>query len=268
MIARAGRHRYNPMTMRPAIGINLEYETEPNERSILRPAYYDAVFLAGGLPVLLPPIAGAGYVELALDVVDGLLLTGGDDLDPRLYGAEPHPSIKLIASRRQEFDLELARGAIERRLPVLAICCGMQTLNVILGGDLFQDIAAFVPGAQRHTPQHRGLRLEHEVRIEPGTALERIAGARSFPVVSTHHQAVRRLAPGLRAAAFAKDGVIEAFESEAPDKAGPSSGEVLVLGVQWHPERAADSAPHRALFDWLVRSAKARREARRRLELR
>jgi len=240
---------------RPVIGVNLDFEREPAPRSAVRAAYYDAVFEAGGCPILIPPIPSEEQIALVLDGVDGLVLTGGDDLDPACFGASPHPSVKLLHPRRQDFDLAIIRATLERGIPALAICCGMQVMNVVRGGTLVQDIPSLVATSIVHgvrgspgVPACAAVSppLEHGVAVNPGSRLREIVGADELVVNSAHHQACDRMGSGLRITARAPDGVIEAWED--PDRA-------FLIGVQWHPERMPDRAPQRALFSALIRSA-------------
>jgi putative glutamine amidotransferase len=237
--------------MRPLIGINLDFECEPFPRSVLRETYYDAVSRAGGCPVLLPPIADPEVVEAHLAHVDGIVLTGGDDIDPQHFGEERHPACKLLPRRRQDYDLALTRAAIERGVPTLAICCGMQCGNVVRGGSLIQDIPTALQGALVHSSGNAAKNAEHEVSIERGTRLHEILGADKVLANSAHHQSCGRIGKGLRVTAHAPDGVVEAWE----DPTHP-----FLIGVQWHPERIVDRPPHLNLFRALVDAARARRK--------
>ncbi len=236
---------------RPAIGINTDLDTAPREHSRTYAAYFDAVHAAGGLPVIIPPIVDESYVDEQLARIDGLVLVGGDDIHPAAYAQETHPSCKLLRPRRNEFDLLLARRALEQgpRLPILGICCGCQLLNVSLGGDLIQDIPDLVAGAIAHQvpPGSDALSVAHPVRVEPGSRLASIVGT-AVEANSSHHQSIGRLGSGLRTVAWAPDGVIEAVEGE-------EAADRFLLGVQWHPERLPTERPHRALFEALVSAA-------------
>jgi putative glutamine amidotransferase len=162
------------------------------------------------------------------------VLTGGEDVEPARYGAAPHPKLENTDPDRDAAELALIAAALRRRLPILAICRGIQILNVALGGTLYQDLASERPGPIAHA----GDATRHGVRIEAGSLLERTLGARTATVNSRHHQAIRDVAPRLRAAAWAEDGVIEA--AEPADPRAP-----WTLAVQWHPE----DLDERALFD-------------------
>ncbi|MFP4056341.1 MAG: gamma-glutamyl-gamma-aminobutyrate hydrolase family protein [Candidatus Brocadiia bacterium] len=231
---------------RPRIGLNCDVACDGRDRPPtlkLRADYADAVARAGGLPLLLPTPAGdlEAWAAACLDAVDGLVLTGGRDYDPRPYGQEPHPATRLVAPRREAFDPALAHLALRRGLPVLGICGGMQLLNIVLGGDLVQDLP---PRPVRHRAP--GEARCHEVAVEAGSRLAAIVGEGRLEVNSSHHQALGRVAEGLRVVARAPDGVVEAVEG---------TGAAFVLGVQWHPERLASRAEQLALFRALVEAA-------------
>jgi gamma-glutamyl-gamma-aminobutyrate hydrolase PuuD len=208
-------------------------------------SYVDSVERAGGRPLLVPPSEEG--VQETLDVLDGLLFSGGSDLDPALYGAAAHPETAGIRSERDRAELALLEGALERDMPVLAVCRGSQVLNVALGGDLVQHVPEVV-GSDRHK-QAPGAFAEHGVELRPESRLAGILGDRAA-VKSHHHQGYARLGRGLREAAWAEDGTIEALE--APDRR-------FTLGVLWHPEEDEDLA----LFEALVEEARAYRESRR-----
>jgi putative glutamine amidotransferase len=226
-----------------------------------RSAYAEAIAGVGGLPVLLPTpssdsrTTAAAAASRALDLADGLLLTGGGDVAPARYGQTPHPATKPPNDARDEFEIALASGAIARGLPMLGICRGAQVLCVATGGDLVQDIASQVPGALDHALAERRHEPVHEVRLAPDCDLAAIYGTDTLAVNSTHHQAPGRLAGGLIAVGHAPDGVIETV-------ALPSAA--WVVGVQWHPEDLWKSYPqHRRLFEAFVRAAAARRRQER-----
>jgi gamma-glutamyl-gamma-aminobutyrate hydrolase PuuD len=226
--------------MRPLIGISTYREPARwgtwDVPAVLLPASYaDAVAAAGGEPVLLPTGAVSAGVVAQLD---GLLLAGGADVEPARYGqpAGPHTTVR---TDRDAAELELLQAALARDLPLLAICRGMQLLNVGLGGDLVQHLPD-VPGTGAHDPGP-GLFTRREVRTEPGSALHRLVGP-TAAVDCHHHQGLDRIAPDLTASAWAEDGVVEAVESP---------GRRFCLAVQWHPEAGQD----RRLFSALVASA-------------
>ena len=227
--------------MRPLIGISTYREQARwgawDVPAVLLPATYpDAVFAAGGEPVLLPTGSGTAEVVARLD---GLVLAGGADVDPAHYGAPPDPHTGGLRPDRDATELAVLQAALARDLPLLAICRGMQLLNVTLGGTLVQHLPD-VEGTGPHQ-QAPGVYAQREVRTAPGSELARLLGP-SAPVDCHHHQALDRIADGLTPSAWAEDGVVEGVE--APDRR-------CCLAVQWHPEASAD----RRLFDALVRAA-------------
>lgn len=206
--------------------------------------YVRGVVAAGGSPVLVPPGAA---LDPTLDVVDGIVFTGGSDLDPALYGAEPHPETGGVIRERDDFELALMREALERDVPILAICRGSQVLNVALGGDLEQHVPDRV-----HADTHKqvnGVFADHGVEVLGGTRLAELLGER-HDVKSHHHQGFGTLGAGLCAAARAADGTVEALEATARR---------FTLGVLWHPEAGEDLT----LFEALVAEAAACRTSRR-----
>lgn len=234
---------------RPVIGITT-YAQEASWGVWRLPAalipldYVDAVERAGGRPVLIPP-SDVGTDEV-LDTLDGIVFSGGADVDPRLYGADPHPETDIPQARRDAGELALLTAALERDMPVLAVCRGFQLLNVVRGGDLVQHLPEKV-GHDEHK-QVPGEFAVHPVEVEEGTRLAGIVGAQA-EVTSHHHQALDRVGEGLVEAAWAADGTLEAVED-------PSRR--FVVGVQWHPEAGDDAA----LFEALVEEARSYRAVR------
>ena len=227
---------------RPVVGITT-YVTPAKwsywelDAALVPADYVRAVERAGGRPVLIPPSEDG--VDETLDAVDGLIFSGGADLDPTLYGQDPHPETFGIHEERDRSELALLEGALARDMPVLAICRGSQVLNVARGGDLVQHLPDVVGDAKhKHTP---GTFADHDVALEPGTKLASVLGERA-PVKSHHHQGFGRVGEGLRVAAHAEDGTIEAVED-------PSHR--FALGVLWHPEAGEDLK----LFEGLVAAA-------------
>lgn len=233
----------------PTIGITIGYDPRRAELHALRQDYVRAVEKAGGLPVALAPVSEALVAPL-LDALDGLILSGGSDLDPALFGAQPHPKLGRVVRERDDFELALTRQALARDLPILAICRGHQVLNVAMGGTLIQDIASEWKGSAGHDYDSRRQRrlLAHEVRILPGTRLREILGKDAVAVNSLHHQAVKELGTGLVVSGLAsEDRIIEAVE-KPPAR--------FVLGVQWHPESFWNqSDSFQTLFEALVRAS-------------
>jgi len=221
-------------------------------------AYVDAVRLAGGFPVLLPPVSEHGLIEQSLARVDGILFTGGKDVDPAHFGETVFNAKVVIEPQRDAFELPLARIAYERNSPLLAICRGMQVLNVALGGSLWQDLPAQLPESEIHHYQKVARdEATHDVEIVRDSRVgDLTSGANGtlLPTNSFHHQAARSLAARLTPVGYATDGVIEAVE--APDRD-------FVVGVQWHPEHLVeDHASHRRLFEGLVTAARRYRSSR------
>jgi putative glutamine amidotransferase len=235
--------------MRPLIGITT-YLTRATfgaweEESALLPAdYVRAVERAGGRALLVPPSDDA--VEETLDALDGIVFSGGSDLDPATYGQERHEATGGIVEERDRAELVLLRAALARDMPVLAVCRGSQVLNVALGGDLVQHLPEVI-GDEKHL-QQPGEFSEHGVALEPETKLGELLGEHA-PVKSHHHQGFGRIGEGLREAARSDDGTIEALED-------PSRR--FALGVLWHPEAGEDLR----LFEGLVREARDYRAAR------
>lgn len=217
-------------TSAPLIGITLDSE-EPGGYSkfpwyALRQNYCSAVTAKGGVPLVLPHEPAA--VETYLDLLDGLIVTGGNfDVDPALFGANSkHATVKTKDARTQ-FEWAITKGMLDRNKPVFGICGGQQLLNVVLGGTLIQHIPDAVENALAHEQPNPRDQAGHNVHITQGTLLHKIVGAEELPVNSAHHQAVETVAPGAISDAVAPDGVIEGIEH--PDYR-------FCLGVQWHPE--------------------------------
>lgn len=189
-------------------------------------AYTNALTDAGLIPLVLPPIDAAIAVASLRDVA-GLVLTGGEDLDPGLFGEPPHPATEAPHAARDAYEIALARAAYERRVPTLAICRGAQVVNVALGGSLVQDIPSQEPSDIDHSPGKRAERV-HAVEIDAGSRLARIVGAQHIRTNSSHHQSVRRTANPLHVTARSEDGIIEALEPRDPAW--------WMVAVQWHPE--------------------------------
>lgn len=213
---------------RPRIGITTRIELE-TDRFYLSRYYSEAVEAAGGLPVNIPLIPRPDYIEGIAESVDGILLPGSDsDVDPHHYGRDPHPQLGAVHPIKDETDLLLLTEIEERRMPLFAICYGIQSLNVSRGGTLIQDITSQFPDAIKHEQGTPRDRHSHGVRILADSQLGRLAGSETAPVNSHHHQAIETLGRELVATAWAPDGIIEAVEDPRSDR--------FVIGVQWHPE--------------------------------
>jgi putative glutamine amidotransferase len=235
--------------MKPVVGIT-SYAEEVTwgawveEAALVPLSYVRAIERAGGRPLVIPPSEGA--IEETLSVLDGILFSGGSDLDPALYDAEAHPETQGVHEARDRAEMALLAAALERDMPVLAVCRGSQVLNVARGGDLVQHLPEVLGHEEhKHTP---GKYSDHDVTLEPDTRVGGILGDRA-PVKSHHHQGFGRIGEGLREAGYAEDGTVEALED--PSKR-------FAVGVLWHPEEGEDMA----LFEALVQQAAQYREER------
>ena len=235
--------------MKPVVGIT-SYAEEVTwgawveEAALVPLSYVRAIERAGGRPLVIPPSEGA--IEETLAVLDGILFSGGSDLDPALYDAEAHPETQGVHEARDRAEMALLAAALERDMPVLAVCRGSQVLNVARGGDLVQHLPEVLGHEEhKHTP---GEYSDHDVTLEPGTRVGGILGDRA-PVKSHHHQGFGRIGEGLREAGYAEDGTVEALED--PSKR-------FAVGVLWHPEEGEDMA----LFEALVEQAAQYRKER------
>jgi putative glutamine amidotransferase len=229
------RHPRPGRSTRPLVAVSATVRTEDGvDRLRLTAAYLKILERASFVPIVLPPVGAnadeaAAAVGQVLDVVDALLLTGGEDVDPARYGATRSPHLGAINPPRDACEVAAVLAARERSLPTLAICRGIQVLNVALGGTLIQDIPSEWPNALAHDPDAaRGTRT-HGISLTPGSRAARALGATTAMVNSVHHQAVKRVADGLLVTATATDGIIEAVET-------PEDDPWWVMGVQWHPE--------------------------------
>jgi gamma-glutamyl-gamma-aminobutyrate hydrolase PuuD len=211
--------------------------------------YTEGVEGASGLPVLLPNSDDPALAPEYVARVDGLLLTGGDDVHPRFYGETPHPRIDLVDERRDAFEIALLRAARERGMPVFGICRGIQIINVALGGALYQDVPSQAESAVGHAQKTLREGSWHEIEIRPGTRLLEVLGETRTAVNSYHHQACRRVAPGLSVTATTSDGLVEALEDP---------GHPFFLAVQWHPEvlEGGKAASSKRLFAAFVAAAR------------
>ncbi|MBS4171852.1 gamma-glutamyl-gamma-aminobutyrate hydrolase family protein [Bacillus sp. FJAT-49736] len=219
--------------MKPIIGITSHVELD--SKHTLANDYIQAVIKAGGIPVILPIGIDSDVKQLA-EKFDGLVLSGGGDIDPTLFGEEPHPHLGSISPGRDSLEVLLIQEMLQRDKPILAICRGIQILNIAAGGDMYQDIyhqmeTPLLQHAQKAARSH----LSHYVKVEPNSLLARIAGQTEFKVNSFHHQAVRNVEHPLVISAVASDGVIEAIESVEHS---------FVVGVQWHPEPLSLNGDH------------------------
>ena len=219
----------------------------PRREMALGLTYLRAIEAAGGIPVVMPPLH-IEAVEPLLDRLAGICLSGGPDLDPAAYDERRHPKLGPVEPELDFFELEVARRADARGIPILAICRGLQALNVARGGTLHQHLPDRPGTTLKHRQSAAGEMVTHSVEITPGSLLHRVMRRRRARVNSFHHQATNRLGSGLRAVAWSSDGVIEGIEAPARP---------FVLGVQWHAETLAARPEHGALFSALVEASAA-----------
>ncbi len=227
----------------PVIGLTT-YGRNAENRYHLPAEYVASVRRAGGLPWLIAP--GEPQLAEILSHLDAIIFTGGGDIDPQRYDGKMHDAIDRIDGERDETELRLIDKVLESDLPTLCICRGLQLLNVALGGTLIEHLPEEIPETVPHRKPPR-LSTTHPVIIDHGSQLAKIAGAQKTEGVSWHHQAIRKVAGGLKAVAFANDGIIEAVEMP---------GRPNLLAVQWHPEMSSATDPRQQrLFNWLVEKA-------------
>ncbi|MFO0870775.1 MAG: gamma-glutamyl-gamma-aminobutyrate hydrolase family protein [Pirellulales bacterium] len=239
------------MRTKPLIGLNAEFRSARKDApafAYIAAGYFDSILQAGGIPVVLPPLANEDDLSLILDRLDGCVLIGGADLDPRRDGFMLHPSVRSLEPRRETFDRMLMRLIADRRLPVFGIGVGMQLLNVSQGGNLYlhlpEDLPQAVPHKDPQDPAHR-----HGLAVVPGSLMERVYGDGEIRVNSMHHMAIDEVAPGFVVTARCPDGVIEAIESDVEDW--------FALGTQFHPEADSASALDIRIFEEFVDGVKA-----------
>lgn len=234
------------MDSKPLIGLNADFRSAKKDSpafSYVCSGYYDALQRVGAIPLVIPPLVNDDDLDRVLNLLDGVVLVGGADLDPRLDGFMMHPSVRTLDRRREEFDRKLMRKLAARRMPVFGIGCGLQLINIALGGNLFLHIPEDVPRALPHSdtldPAHR-----HALEVVPGSLMERVYGEGEIRVNSMHHMAIDEVAPGLTVTARCPDGIVEAVESTMDDW--------FVLGTQFHPESDSASALDLRIFEEFI----------------
>ena len=233
--------------MKPIIGINCDYEEEGKlPYSFTYRNYSDAVIAAGGIPLLFPIMKDENDVNAFLKRIDGLLLTGGNDVPPQRYGEVKHEKTVCVHTDKDASDFMLVRLAMQTKKPILAICYGAQLINIALGGSLIQDIPSECTRPIIHKDSNNA-HYTHSVIIERNSFLCRIVGSDRIDTNSTHHQAIKRLGNDVRPTAHTSDGIIEAIEY---------TNYPFLVGVQWHPERMIDYPCHASLFMALVHASK------------
>jgi putative glutamine amidotransferase len=234
------------MAAKPLIGINAEYRSAKKDTpalSYITAGYYNSLIKAGATPLVIPPLVDGEDIQRVLNLLDGVVLVGGADLDCRHDGFMLHPSMRLLEPRREDFDRRLMEMIANRRMPVMGIGCGMQLLNVSQGGNLSLHIPEDMPKALPHLDlmdvNHR-----HALVVEMGSLMERVYGEGEIRVNSLHHMAIDELAPGFTATARCPDGVVEAMESTMDDW--------FAFGTQFHPEAESASALDLRIFEEFV----------------
>lgn len=238
------------METKPLIGMNADFRAARKDApafSYICAGYYDSLIKAGAIPVIIPPLLHEEDLHRVLDLLDGVLLAGGADLDPRRDGFMLHPSVRILDGRREQFDRMLVRLVGERRIPIFGIGVGMQLLNVSQGGNLFLHVPEDVPRALPHLdpmdPAHR-----HALEVEPGSLMERVYGEGEIRVNSMHHMAIDEVAPGFSVTARCPDGITEAIESRMNDW--------FAMGTQFHPESLSASALDLRIFEEFLAGVK------------
>jgi putative glutamine amidotransferase len=221
------------------------------ERQGVNSAYVQSIAAAGAVPLILPPAIGAAHAMGALDGINALLLSGGEDLDPSWYGAAASPALGEVDRERDLFELALFAAARQRGMPILGICRGIQLINVALGGTLWQHLPGERPSPVEHDRRDARSARTHDISLQEGSRAAGVLGRTAMAVNSFHHQGIRDLASPLRASGWARDGLVEAVE-------GPAT-EPWLLAVQWHPEEMLGDpvAPERGLFRALIEAVPA-----------
>lgn len=243
------------MQSKPLIGLNADFRNAQKDApafSYLCAGYYDCITAVGGIPIILPPLEDGPDIEAILDRLDGFVMIGGQDLDPRRDGFMLHPTVRPMEPRREIFDRKLIRLIGDRHLPVFGIGVGMQLLNVSQGGNLFLHIAEDLPTAIPHKDL-QDVNHRHSLEVVPGSLMERVYGDGEIRVNSMHHMAIDEVARGFAVTARCPDGVVEAIESVTEDW--------LAIGTQFHPEAASASALDVRIFEEFVDGVRERQSA-------
>ncbi len=234
------------MGSKPLIGVNADYRAAKKDSpafTYLAAGYYDCLIKAGAVPLVVPPLVDEADIHRVLDLLDGMVFVGGADLDPRRDGFMLHPSVRILESRREDFDRRLMDAVAERRMPVFGIGVGMQLLNLSQGGNHFlhipEDVPRAIPHADPMDPNHR-----HALVVEPGSIMERVYGEGEIRVNSMHHMAIDEVAAGFAVTARCPDGIIEAIESTQSDW--------FAMGTQFHPEATSASALDLRIFEEFI----------------
>jgi putative glutamine amidotransferase len=230
----------------PIIGITTRNRNAKGD-FCLAANYLEAIRAVGGVPVLLAP--GEPNINSLLQVVDGLVLSGGGDIDPEIYGGKHHPAVRYVCQERDQFELALTQAALKSDIPILGICRGMQILNVVCGGTLYPHVPDEFGEIDHYSPPDQKP-IRHQVQVIAGTRLEAMTQVSTLSVLSWHHQAIRSIPPAWQQAAFSADNLIEAMEHQEHPWA---------VAVQWHPEFSIDEPGHRHLFEGFLTAVKERK---------
>ncbi|MFY9214585.1 MAG: gamma-glutamyl-gamma-aminobutyrate hydrolase family protein [Tissierellaceae bacterium] len=237
--------------MKPLIGLTCQYEDSPNSRACrLNYTYIGALIRAGASPIILPVVDDWESIDGYLEVLDGIILTGGGDALPILYGEAPMWEVTDICHKRDSMEMEIIKRAYNKNIPLLGICRGMQMINIALGGSLYQDIYRQIPGVLGHSSKYSISQGYHTIRVTKDSLLHDILKREEILVNSYHHQSVKDLGANLRISALALDGVVEGIESTT---------DRFILGVQFHPEAMIDQdRGFMDIFTYFLSSCKSR----------
>jgi len=237
--------------MQPIIGITAGKDLSDTtiHKTSLIDKYYQAIIASGGVPVIFPSEIPLEVIPELFPNVNGILITGGGDIEPKIFNGEDHPRVYGVDTIRDGFETELVRLAEKNQIPLLGICRGHQIINVALGGNLYTDIHDQVPDSNKHDwfPGYPRDQLSHTINIIPGTLLHQIIGHSSIQVNSLHHQAIKTIASNLKPSAFSSDGIIEAIELDHHP---------FFLGVQWHPEWLFSYQTTQNIFNSFINACK------------
>jgi putative glutamine amidotransferase len=236
------------MQAKPLIGINCDFRPARKEiapHAYCHAGYFDSVVLAGGVPILIPALTDKSHLQQILSKLDGLILTGGKDLDPKRLGLLQHPSAHVVSDRRENSDRTLCELALRKHVPLLGIGLGMQLINVLEGGTLCQHIPEDIPRAMPHFDPLGGFH-RHTIEVVPESRIEKIYGDGEIRVNSYHHQSVQKVASGFEVTAVAPDGIVECIETTNEDW--------FCMGIQWHPESETSSALDMQIFQAFIDS--------------
>ncbi len=237
--------------MKPIIGITSFFEKESSGKlSAVSYDYVKAIKAAEGIPIVIPIITEEELLDGYISIIDGLLLSGGEDLSPLLYGENPIDKVNSTCCDRDKWEMALFEKAYKKQIPILGICRGMQLINVALGGTLYQDINKQVENSLGHCPKESiADQPYHRVKIDEGSKLYNIFGKKDIEVNSFHHQSLKDIGKGLKATAYSHDGIVEGVESLERD---------LLMGVQWHPEKLTERYPiFLNIFKAFIKTCKA-----------